>query len=229
MRASIPLLPAGTFAARSFTARVRTSRRWFRSSNWSCVIRSSIGCRKPDGSGPDEAVEREPRRLVRACPFLAAALRVASALGRATCGNEPVAPGADAAAGSASREPGTLSAAYGRHRARPGRFHPRRLTGALGLRSFSGAIALLVALPLAGCEADHIGARATLQEWGYSGIGISAAPAFSRPCRWGEPYAVRFTAHDERGAVVSGWICSTDEGADDACIALDEVQAEASR
>lgn len=131
-------------------------------------------------------------------------------------------PGADAAAGSASREPGTLSAATGRPRARPGRFHPRALTGACRLRSLSGALVLLAALPLAACEADPIGSRATLQEWGFTGIGITAGPVLGRPCRWGEPYAVRFTARDERGAPAAGWLCASDKGAEDARILLNK-------
>lgn len=78
---------------------------------------------------------------------------------------------------------------------------------------------------LAACETDHIGARATLEEWGYRGIGITAGPVLGRPCRWGEPFAVRFTAHDERGADVRGWLCATDEAAEDARILLDREDA----
>lgn len=154
-------------------------------------------------------------------------MRASPQLGRATCGNEPVAPGADAAAGSASRVPGTLSAgtlAASRHRAHGGRFLPT-LAGAFGLRPLSRALALLAALPLAACEADPIGARATLQEWGYSGIAIAAAPSFGRPCHWSEPFAVRWTAHDERGAPATRWLCAADEAAEDARILLDREGA----
>lgn len=144
----------------------------------------SIGLRTSDGSGPGEAVEREPRRLARACP---------------------------------------LSAASGRTQAHDGRpqdegFLPR-LAGAFGLRPLSGALA--VSLVLAGCEADHIGARDALLEWGYTGIAVSDAPAFGRPCRWGQPYAVRFVAHDASGALRTGVLCAADEAANDALIFLD--------
>lgn len=150
-------------------------------------------------------------------------MRASPDLGRAKHGNEPVALGAHLVAGPGSRTHGILSAT-GRHRAHGGRFLPR-LAGAFGLRPLSGALALLVVVPLAACEADHIGARATLQEWGYRGVGITAGPTLGRPCRWGEPFAVRFTAHDERGALAVGWLCASDEAAEDARILLDREGA----
>ena len=159
--------------------------------------------------------------------FSAGALRAGDVLGGVTCGNEPVALRAVPGAGPGTRKPGTLSAGtFGarRLRAHHGRFLPR-LAGAFGLRPISAVLALVASLSLAACEPDHIGARDALREWGYTGIGVTAGPVFSRPCRWGEPFAVRFTAHDERGAPAAGWLCSSDERADDARILLDKAGA----
>ncbi len=142
---------------------------------------SSIGSRTSDGIGPGEAVEREPRRSVRVCPLSASALRASSDLGRATHGHEPVALGAHLAAGPGSRKPDTPSAALGRPLGLPratARFGRRdsNLAGAFWLRPISGALALVAALVLAACEADHIGVRATLYRRGHTGIGVAAAP-----------------------------------------------------
>ena len=84
-----------------------------------------------------------------------------------------------------------------------------------------GALGLGLTLALGACAADEIGVRATLQDYGLHGVGVTLAPAFGRPCRFGEPFAAKFTAHDERGANVSGWLCSADEWASDARIILD--------
>ncbi|MFC6790615.1 hypothetical protein ACFQE0_13960 [Methylobacterium komagatae] len=64
-----------------------------------------------------------------------------------------------------------------------------------------------------------------MQEWGYRGVGITAAPLLNRPCRWGEPFAVRWTAHDEHGVSAAGWLCAADEAAEDARILLDKAGA----
>jgi hypothetical protein len=88
-----------------------------------------------------------------------------------------------------------------------------------------GALALGLTLSLAGCAADEIGARATLEDYGLRGVSIALAPAFGRPCRLGEPYAVRFVAHDEAGADVRGWLCAVDEAAEDARILFDQEGA----
>lgn len=76
-------------------------------------------------------------------------------------------------------------------------------------------------LGIAGCAADEIGVRATLQDYGLRGVGVTLAPAFGRPCQFGEPFAARFTAHDDRGADVSGFVCATDESALDGRIIFD--------
>lgn len=88
------------------------------------------------------------------------------------------------------------------------------------------ALALAATLALTACEADAIAARATLAEWGYHGIAILPAPVFGRPCRWGEPFAVRFRAMREDGTAVSGVMCAADESAEDARLLVD---AEGSR
>jgi hypothetical protein len=81
-----------------------------------------------------------------------------------------------------------------------------------------------VGLPLAlgACAADEIGVRATLADYGLHGVGVTIAPAFGRPCRLSEPFAARFTAHDERGRPLAGWLCATDEAAQDARILFDQ-------
>ena len=88
------------------------------------------------------------------------------------------------------------------------------------------ALALAATLALASCEADAIAARATLAEWGYHAVAIQPAPILGRPCRWGEPFAVRFRATREDGTAVSGTMCSADETAEDARLLVD---AEGSR
>ena len=78
-----------------------------------------------------------------------------------------------------------------------------------------------MALSLASCEADHVAARVVLQEWGLHGVSIFAAPTFGRPCRYGEPFAVRFRAVREDGVILVGTLCARDEGADDSRLLLD--------
>ena len=95
------------------------------------------------------------------------------------------------------------------------------MAGVLGRRPISGALALGLTLILGACAADEIGVRATLSDYGLHGVGVTLAPAFGRPCRLGEPFAAKFTAHDEAGASVAGWLCATDEAALDARIILD--------
>ena len=82
-----------------------------------------------------------------------------------------------------------------------------------------------MALALDACSADEIGVRATLSEYGLHGVGVTIAPAFGRPCRYGEPFAAKFTARDDSGADVSGYLCATDESALDARIILDRGDA----
>ena len=82
---------------------------------------------------------------------------------------------------------------------------------------------LIVGLPLAlgACAADEIGVRATLADYGLHGVSVTLAPAFGRPCQFGEPFAARFTAQDDRGLPVAGWLCATDEAAQEARILFD--------
>jgi hypothetical protein len=51
------------------------------------------------------------------------------------------------------------------------------------------------------------------------------APLVGRPCRWGEPFALRFRAVRENGQVVAGTLCSADETAQDARLLADTVEA----
>ena len=95
------------------------------------------------------------------------------------------------------------------------------MAGVFGRRPISTGIVLGLTLALGACAADEIGVRATLSEYGLHGVGVTLAPAFGRPCRYGEPFAAEFTAHDDNGADVSGIICSTDESALDARIIFD--------
>ena len=78
------------------------------------------------------------------------------------------------------------------------------------------ALVALLPLALVACEADAIGARATLKDLGFHGIAIERAPVFGRPCGWGEPFAVRFRATREDGSAVAGTLCSADEATEDA-------------
>ena len=87
------------------------------------------------------------------------------------------------------------------------------------------ALALAATLTLAGCEADAIAIRAALTELGYHGIAIRPAPAFGRPCAWGEPFAARFQAVTEEGRIVSGMICSADETARHARLLADKPES----
>lgn len=112
----------------------------------------------------------------------------------------------------------------GRLRAHGGRFLPE-LAGAFGLRPLSGALALVLPLALAACEADPINARAVIEAWGYRAVGVTPPPAWGRPCRFGEPYAVRFSARDQSGALVQGWLCAADEAGEDGRILLDQGDA----
>lgn len=88
------------------------------------------------------------------------------------------------------------------------------------------ALVALLPLSLAACEADEVGARATLTELGFHAIALHRAPLTNRPCAWGEPFAVRFRAVREDGTVVSGTMCSADETTTDARLLTD---AEGSR
>lgn len=83
------------------------------------------------------------------------------------------------------------------------------------------ALVALLPLSLAACEADEVAARATLTELGFHAIALIRAPAFGRPCAWGEPFAVRFRAVREDGTVVSGTMCSADETTKDARLLAD--------
>ncbi|MFB0490227.1 hypothetical protein ABIE45_002813 [Methylobacterium sp. OAE515] len=83
------------------------------------------------------------------------------------------------------------------------------------------ALVALLPLSLAACEADEVAARATLTELGFHAIALRQAPAFGRPCAWGEPFAVRFRAVREDGTVISGTMCSADETTTDARLLAD--------
>ena len=120
----------------------------------------------------------------------------------------------------------TDSAAPGRPQALPQRTAPHErqdsdLAGVFGRQPISRMLAIGLTLVLGACAADEIGVRATLSEYGLHGVGVTLAPAFGRPCRYGEPFAAKFTAHDDSGTDVSGYLCATDESALDARIIFD--------
>lgn len=69
---------------------------------------------------------------------------------------------------------------------------------------------------LSACEADHISARAVLEEQGLHAVALSMAPLVGCPCAWGEPFALRFRAVRKDGSVAAGILCSADESAQDA-------------
>jgi len=121
--------------------------------------------------------------------------------------------------------PAPISAVTGRSEAPCGRSSQGGLAGAFGLRPLSGVLALVLPLTLAACEADPVNARAVIEAWGYHAVGVTTPPALGRPCRFGEPYAVRFTARDQSDALVQGWLCSTDEAGEDSRILLDQGDA----
>ena len=113
----------------------------------------------------------------------------------------------------------------------------RHFSSSIGLRTSDGrprgsgvhrmlrpALVALLPLALVACEADTIAARATLTELGYHGIAIRPAPAFGRPCAWGEPFAARFQAVTEDGRIVAGTICAADETSRDARLLADKPE-----
>lgn len=103
-----------------------------------------------------------------------------------------------------------------------GRFLPRLGRG-LRAPALSGALA--IGLILSACEADHIAARAVLEEQGLHPVAFSMAPLVGRPCGWGEPFALRFRAVREDGSVAAGILCSADESAQDARLLADTSEA----
>lgn len=105
-----------------------------------------------------------------------------------------------------------------------GRFSRDRLAGARALRPLSGILA--AAVMLTACEADQISARAVLEEQGFHAIAFAMAPPVGRPCAWGEPFALRFRAVREDGAVVAGVLCAADESARDARLFADPSEGE---
>lgn len=91
-------------------------------------------------------------------------------------------------------------------------------------RSIRPALAFAATLALAACDADPVAARAVLLEHGLHAAALHLAGPFDRPCRFGEPFALRFVAIDDDGARVSGALCSATEDARDARVLLDAAE-----